>query len=342
MKIINSWAIFVFMSVFLLSACNDKDATLTNMPSETNLPETNLEMPPMNSANVMCTPNIKKYDASEADLLKDTSAKESSVSPTVSSVDEKEVQDMKLKGPQLLFGFSNPDGSKLIVLPKINTDNRLFSYFEYAVGWGGQVTNIEYSQYQMQNLEKDSGRQTSDNFDNEAGCVYNVTNPLGLLKDTYMLLTKTEYAKMNILAERESSVSTASTCKLLRTIEGLANRNVKNVFDLAEYENGMIVSIVEFMPNENDLLTWLVIQDGTSLLHCDFPATLDGDMYSAWSLGDMGNLTQTSCYVLCTIQKQSDIIVYLGWYDEEGETIHEVRFPADKSPFSTIVAGRYM
>lgn len=243
--------------------------------------------------------------------------------------------------PQIEFGYANIDGSKLIVLYDHEVDdNKLFTYFEYAVGENGNVFQIEYDTYQERG-QNDNGRQTMRNFDNQSGCIYNVVNAVADSEETYLLLTKEEYENIRVLQKVGNAEMSVASEELLAQCTKLAGRKAKNGWNLTEYQNGIKISMVEFESIGKDLLAWMVLEDGETLRYCEFPATLSDDEYTGWRLGDCGNLDVQNFYVLSTVQNSQGTVVYIGWYDEEGESVEAVEFFADENPNTKSVCGRY-
>jgi len=249
--------------------------------------------------------------------------------------------------PQVEFGYANADGSKIIVLYDHKfKDNSLFTYFKYAVGENGKVYEIEYDTYQERGAE-DSGRQTARNFANQQGCVYKFMHMNAIQNQTYMLLTQGINDEGIFFLENKDAILAAYSRELMEKCAILANRKVKNSWLLSEYREGYRVSVIEFESIGKELLAWLVLDSDDSIMYCEMPAKLSEDGYTGWQYGDCGELTGNfdniiyTIDIICTIQKQQEIIVYLSWYDEEGETISEIVFSPDKTPTKKTVNGRY-
>jgi len=244
--------------------------------------------------------------------------------------------------PQVGVGYTNLDGSRLIVLYNHEfEDNSLLTYFDYAVGENGNVYEIEYDIYQDWG-ENDNGRQSARNFANQRGCVYRFVHRIAIEDNTYVLIPEDESGKRIIFQENKDADRAAFTEELIEKCAGIANRNVKKGWLLSVYHESYWVSIIEFENIDRDLLAWLILENEDGFFqYCELPATLSEDGLTGWRYEDRGELMREAFYILCVIQEGEDIMVYLGWYDEEGETISLIEFSPDKTPFEKTIAGRY-
>jgi len=248
--------------------------------------------------------------------------------------------------PEMDFGYANIDGTMLIVLYDHEVDdNKSLNHFEYAIGANGRSFEIEYSHYQERDEVNDNGRQTMFNFENQAGCIYDVKDAAAIPNDTYMLLTKEEYDRSVIFqVAGEPEILPASDDLLVKCSE-LAERKTKNGWKLTEYQNGIKVSMIEFESIDRDLLVWMVFEDGDTFWYHEFPAVLSDDGQTGWRLEDFGNLHDEDFNVfsiLCCVQSDQKTTVYLNWWGSEGEIVVAVEFFENGTSTNKTVAGRYM
>lgn len=240
--------------------------------------------------------------------------------------------------PQIGCGYANADGSQIIALSETLGGDRTLIEYTYAVGEGAYP--IVYDRFQEGDGE-DTGRQTAVNFDHEPGCIYRVLEGTAVPDETCLLLTQAAYERADIL-ERVESRAPAVPDSLTASCAALAGRPVKDDWLLAEYGNGLRVSMVEFERRGADLLAWLVLEEGETLAYCAFPATLSGDGYTGWRVGDCGELDRTALYALAALQDQRGTVVYLGWRGEEMELVKAVSFFTGEAPSAETVGGRYV
>ena len=262
---------------------------------------------------------------------------------------EKENERDPVKAPDFLpqtgYGYANADGDKIIVLLAEMDDmnnNKLLDYFTYAIGENGKSYGIEYNAYQERG-EKNNNRDTMQNFDNQAGCVYNVIGSPAVPNDTYILLSTEEYKNIIVLQAEEAQGATIALEGLLNKCAELANRKAINGWELSLYQNGIRISMVEFESKGDGLLAWMAMEGEDVFGHCEFPAEMD-DSYTGWAMGDQGKLNQDGnrFRVLCALQNDQGIAVYFSWYAEEGEVIKKVEFFAGETPNEKTVSGRYL
>jgi len=260
----------------------------------------------------------------------------------------KESEEIEMRGKimdqkQIGLGYSNIKGDKLIVLYNHEVkDNKTLTNFKYAVGNNGEVYLIKYLLYQ-EGSENNNNRQTANNFNNQEGCIYEVIDASLIPDGTYILLCEEDYKEFSIFKVSENSVKNSSSNELNLRLEELANRELKNRWIYSEYQNGLILSIIEFESIGKDLLAWIMIEYNEMIKYYEFPATLSDNGYTGWKMGDCGNLNQynNSIDIICTIQNNQNIFVYFSWFSDESETIHVIEFLEDETPKSVILNGRY-
>ena len=242
--------------------------------------------------------------------------------------------------PHKAYGYANVYGTKLILLydPELD-DNSQLNHFKYAVGENGISFEVDYELFQELNFNSTTGRQTMWNFENEQGCVYTVKDTVAVPNDTYMLLTKEEYEKTVIAQEITKAPEYNPIYEIEAECEQKANRKIKDSWILTEYQSGLQIVMLVFENIEESLLAWLVVKDGDRLDYCEFPATYDG--LSGWSMEDNGTLKEDYFSILCTLQNDQIIIVYLNWFDFEGNVVYELSFIPETKCSKRIVCGRY-
>jgi len=245
--------------------------------------------------------------------------------------------------PQTGYGYANADGSKIIVLLAEMDDmgnNKLLNYFNYAIGENGKSYGIEYRAYQERG-EKNNNRDTMQNFDYQAGCVYSIVGPPAVPNDTYILFSTDEYKKNTILQTVEKQEIRIASNELLDKCKELADRKAINGWVLSFYKNDIQISMIEFEKKGDDLLAWMALEGEDTFSYCEFPAKMY-DTYTGWAMGDHGKLNVNGLRVLCTLQNDQGIAVYFSWYGEEGEAIKKVEFFAGEAPNEETVSGRYL
>ena len=252
-----------------------------------------------------------------------------------------EISDM----PQIEYGYANAAGDKIIVLLADIDDmnnNRLLTYFDFAIGENGKSYKIEYLTYQ-ESGEKNNHRDLMQNFDQQAGCVYKVIDSPAVPNNTYILLSNEEHKKYTLLQEKDTQETTLTSNELLSKYTELAGRKAINGWILSLYQNGIRISMIEFESVDSDLLAWMVLEDEDIFRYCEFPAKID-DSYTGWAMGDQGNLNDGNnrFRMLCALQNDRGIVVYFSWYGEEGEVIKKVDFLSGEYPKENTVSGRYL
>ena len=79
---------------------------------------------------------------------------------------------------------------------------------------------------------------------------------------------------------------------------------------------------------EDDLQAWLAIKDDDKVVFCEFPADYDGS--NGWNLEDGGILRKECFSVLYTLKNDRGTVVYLIWYDIEGNVVYKIAFSPEK------------
>ena len=244
--------------------------------------------------------------------------------------------------PQRVSGYANVDGTKIILL-SINPmifDNKLLTYFKYAVGGDGSSFEVEYDTYQEWKFGITTGQQTAQNFDNEEGCIYVVRNAVVWPNGTYILFSEAEYNKYTILQKIETENDQVALSELKVECENLKERKIIDLWRLAQYQNDVSISMVVFENIGDELLAWLVLEDGSGFRYCDFPATLKDGV--GWQPYDYGILGENAIRLIGTLQNEQGFVVYLTWYDFEGTYEYEIIYNLDNTSGYDIISARYI
>jgi hypothetical protein len=245
------------------------------------------------------------------------------------------------------FGFSNTDGTKLLVDYPQEQESK-WSQLNIAVGHKGQRLKIKFKGKQKE-AEGSNGRQTAYNFDNLPGLIYEVTEGKAEPNETYFIV-KDSALTDRMLVELKSINKEKVTTKMKSEIAKLKKRAVKNVWPLENIKGIGKLYLVEFKPKGNNMLASIVLKTTEGWVFKDYPTKFKD--YSAWRVDDGGMITPDMFNFTFAARTSQGFVIGVQWMGPEGESTSFLEFTetikrkngkkAKLSELDKVHYGRYM
>lgn len=236
-----------------------------------------------------------------------------------------------------LFGFTNEAG-KLILLAGKLEETKSIDGINKAIGENGNILTIKYLRAQKRN-EKDNGRQTSQNFDNVAGYIFEITQGTAKENETYYLVNDNEFNIKSILNSQAGDRTEIDTAAK-EEIEKIKNRKVLKSWEIGKIESDKTIYLLQFERVKDDMLASIVMKTPTKFVFKDYPAKYDSS--STWRVDDGGNVYPEMFSILFASQTETGIIMGIKWIAFEGEVTTLLKENDDKLEELNIETSRYM
>ena len=238
--------------------------------------------------------------------------------------EKSETKEVGFGAMEGVFGFADESGKKLITLES-ETIHTLANPEEFntAIGNNGEVVRIKYVKRQEAN-SKDTYRQTSHNFNNMAGYIYEAQDGI-LVTDKSYLLSKDSVISEDALIklkstrnpEAESGYYQKVDAETIGKIETIKDRKIIDSSLIAETEDNTKICMVVFERIDNDMLASIVYLKDDKVVFKDYPA--EYDEVSTWRVdaGDLPGLFG----VQFLANSDEGLLLGLTWAGPEGENI---------------------
>lgn len=289
--------------------------------------------------DIPATTTNKEAETTPAAALQPT------VEPTAAQTEEKnETKEVDLGAVEGVFGFADESGKKLITLES-ETIHTLANPEELdtAIGNNGEVVRIKYVKRQEAN-SSDTYRQTSHNFNNMAGYIYEAQDG-ELVKDKSYLLSKGSVIREDALIklkstrnpEPEGGYYQKAAAETIGTIEAIKGRKVIDSSLIAETGDNAKICMVVFERIDNGMLASIVYLKDDKVVFKDYPA--EYDELSTWRVdaGDRPGLFG----VLFLANSNEGLLLGLTWAGPEGESIFILKDTNGALEETGLKAGRY-
>jgi hypothetical protein len=235
-----------------------------------------------------------------------------------------------------LFGFTNESG-KLILLADQSKEAESLYNVNKAIGENGNVLTIKYLRAQKGN-EKDSGRQTSQNFDNLSGQIFEITQGTAKENETYYLANDNEFNTKSILDSQEGN-QTELDIAAIQEIEKVKNRKVQKSWEIGKIESDKTIYLILFEREKGDMLASIVLKTPTKIAFKDYPAKYNES--STWRVDDGGSVYSNMFSVLFASKTETGIILGIKWAAFEGEVTTLLKEKGDILEELNIETSRY-
>lgn len=232
----------------------------------------------------------------------------------------------------LTFGFSSEKLNKILAFEE-NTNPTLFTQ---AIDDEGNLTPIKFIKTQKGN--EGGVNQTSQNFDNCAGQVFETSENKKFDSELSTIILNDEFVKNNVIvAVKKLEKPQKIDEKIKQQIASERNRTIKSAWKIADIDN-QSAYIVEFTPKKDSVLASLIIGDN-QFIYRDYPAIYDAG--STWRVDDGGEFPNDAIVILAAFRNKSgNIELVTEWAGAEGANIEFIK--ANKNVFEIIKeASRY-
>jgi len=236
-----------------------------------------------------------------------------------------------------LFGFTNETGKLILVSDQIEGTKDLQD-INSAIGENGNVVAVKYLKTQKAN-EKDNGRQTSQNFDNQAGHIFEVTLGSAKGNETYYMINTSEFNTMAVSKSREGDLSEMDSDSK-EEIEGIKGRKILRSWEIGRIEPDRAVYLIFFEREKDDMLASIVVKTPVKLIFKDYPAKYDES--STWRVDDGGSIYPEMFSVLFACETEKGMILGIKWMGAEGEVTTLLREQDGTFEELEIEGSRYM
>ena len=223
----------------------------------------------------------------------------------------------------LTFGFSNEKGNQVLAFEE-NTNPK---WFTQVIDNQGNTTSIKFIKTQKGN---EAGvNQTSFNFDNCNGQLFEISNGKKFNTDLNSVLFNEEFSKNHqIISIKTIEKPQVIDSKIKTVIADERKRAVKNAWKIADLGENQSAYIVVFVPKKDSVLASLVI-GGKQYFYRDFPAKYDEG--STWRVDDGGEFPNDAIRILAVFRNQKgELEVITEWAGAEGAIIEYFKFVAGK------------
>ncbi|MEO5645085.1 MAG: hypothetical protein ABIQ40_11360 [Bacteroidia bacterium] len=209
------------------------------------------------------------------------------------------------------FGFSNAEGNKVLLLADTIIGRPAFS----VIGSDGEISVLLAFRKRQFATSSDNGRQTSGNFANCAGFLYEIKgSPADADKSVVFLtqefLTGRTYFKVNEIKQ------TALQLEIKSRVEADKKRKIKNFRCLTVINNKPSVYLFEFENKGDSALAALAYITPGKIVYEDFPALWNES--STWRVDDGGNFGVDYFQLLAVFEKNGKLEIVTDWPGAEG------------------------
>ncbi|MFC5700369.1 hypothetical protein ACFPVX_03655 [Cohnella faecalis] len=217
-----------------------------------------------------------------------------------------------------VFGFTNADGTSIIVHGLGVGQEAAMSKWNKAIGESGKVLSVKYATYQKGNIDKSSGRDTSYNFENMAGYIFNVKEGSSTPNETYFLINENDFDLKALLPIKKTEDALKNDSLIAKEISAKKQRPITNIWQIAQFSDSQKLFLVKFKRQGDDMLFSLVLQREDKLLFNDFPAKTK-DEISVWRVDDGGEVTPDMFSLLFAAKTSDGLALSIEWWGSEGE-----------------------
>lgn len=234
-----------------------------------------------------------------------------------------------------LFGFTNETAKYIIIAGNLE-EGQSIDGVNMAIGENGNLLTIKYLRTQEKN-EKDNGRLTSQNFDNLAGYIFEITQGTAKENETYYLINDKFNVKSILDSQKGNQAEIDTAAK--EEIEKIKGRKVKNGWDIGLVDSDKTIYLVLFERENDDMLASIVMKTPTKFVFKDYPAKYNES--STWRVDDGGSVYPDLFSILFASQTESGIVLGIKWVGAEGEVTTLFIENGDKFEDLNIGTSRY-
>lgn len=235
------------------------------------------------------------------------------------------------------FGFTNKTGN-LIILQDPLDENLNINLINKAIGESGNILSVRFLKKQERN-ENDNGRQTSYNFENTDGYIYEVVEGKAKDNETYYLVNDKEFNTKSVVETIVGNYQEIDDAAR-QEVERAKNRRIADSWELAKVGTEINIYLVLFERQNDDMLASIVMKTPSNIVYRDYPAKYDEG--STWRVDDGGEIDPELFSVLFAARIETGILLGLTWMGAEGESAFLLKENGKELEELEIISYRYM
>lgn len=220
-----------------------------------------------------------------------------------------------------LFGFTNTDGSQIIVTGQNAGLETSMPDYGKIIGEGGKTYSVQFAKWQK-GSEQSNGRDTANNFAHLEGYIFDVIDGKAAGNETYYVVNEQDFdlkslIKISSPERTETDAELESEEALKDNISLMKDRGVSDMWSLADIGSDQKLYLVKFKNKDKDRLFSLVLFTGDDFLFRDYPAIAE-DETSVWRVDDGGEVSPDMFPLLFAAETKQGLLLGLSWWGSEG------------------------
>jgi hypothetical protein len=230
------------------------------------------------------------------------------------------------------FGFCNANGDQILMLNVDSVWNP--ADYIYSASLSTKLIDVKFLKRRSQSRTF-NGRETSFNFDNCGGNLYQVLSGKADRENSLVLLTKSFVSSRKLLeltSIEKDELSPAVKAK----VESEKKRKIKNVRGLVQLDGNRSIYLFEFYNQKDSALATVAYITPEKIIYNDMAAHFDS--ISTWREGDGGEFGMNAFTVLAVFENEGKIEMVTDWAGEEG---YDVEYWVEDGQKFRLVKGGY-
>ncbi|MEK5254072.1 hypothetical protein NST74_11485 [Paenibacillus sp. FSL F4-0125] len=240
------------------------------------------------------------------------------------------------------FGFADAEGRNILVTGHEQGLDQEMAQLNEAIGDQGKVLKVKFNKWQDGTADS-NGREMAHNFVNLAGYLFTVEEASATPDETYYLTDQADFKVDALLPIESMKGQQASTVEVSvrQRIVDTKNREIQNIWQLAELSTDRQLYLVQFVRLDQDMLFSLVWKEKDEFTFMDYPAVIQGDEYSVWRVDDGGEVMPEMFSILFAAETLNGPLLGLNWWGSEGVNTFFLKKEGDLFKEMDIQYGRY-
>jgi hypothetical protein len=238
----------------------------------------------------------------------------------------------KLTESKLAFSYADESGKRLLGFNGTNPKR-----FTKAIYSPGKVVNVKFVKHQNSS-DKSTGRQLSNNFDQDEGELFNIVQGKIKSDESVLLAEKDAFQGHTFLKVKPLSKGTFSK-SVIGKIEKAKKRKVISQGLIGQVSAEVQIGLVQFerLKGQKPLAS-LVLTSKSGLVFEDFVG--NDDEMSTWRVSDGGTITTDMFNVLFVTRSPAGYTLGYEWWGDEGLSLNVVQQQGTKF-LSVLESYRY-
>jgi hypothetical protein len=166
-----------------------------------------------------------------------------------------------------------------------------------------------------------TGRQTPQNFAQTEGAVFQIAGGKVSPEATCMLAEESFLSGATLVPLRRPPQNARCSIAAYPQFQTDKGRPVVGCWPIAESEEGIQISVIEFSRHLTLALAILVVIDGGSRIYVDYPATFKGPGDDLWRVDDGGNIHAEGFDAVFLLKRGETYVLAIDWSAAEGNAL---------------------